>query len=133
MTRQSAQSFTASAPRVTGMSAGRLYPSSGWAMYANAERSWSRRATWRVESPSAGYFLNLHLHRISRTLEKSRIREMRFCGEQNMNDFADQGDTGPAPPLDLTLLIVKCVAAGALFTAAAWLVISYALDWVTFR
>jgi len=58
---------------------------------------------------------------------------MRFCGEQDMNDFPDQGDTGPAPQFDLPLLVVKCVAAGALLTAAAWLVITYALDWVTFR
>jgi hypothetical protein len=64
---------------------------------------------------------------------KNRIREMRFCGEQNMNDHRDQGDTGPAPQFDLTLLIVKCVAAAALLTAAAWLVITYALDSVVFR
>ena len=50
-----------------------------------------------------------------------------------MNDFPDQGDTGPAPQFDLRLLVVKCVAAAALLTAAAWLVITYALDWVTFR
>jgi hypothetical protein len=58
---------------------------------------------------------------------------MRFCGEQNMNDFPDQGDTGSAPRFDLTLLIVKCVAGAAPLTAAAWLVITYALDWITFR
>jgi hypothetical protein len=50
-----------------------------------------------------------------------------------MNDHPDQGDTGAAPQFDLTLLIIKCVAAAALLTAAAWFVISYALDWVTFR
>jgi hypothetical protein len=49
------------------------------------------------------------------------------------NDYPDQGDTGRAPPFDLALLIVKCVAGAALLTAAAWLVITYALDWVTFR
>ena len=50
-----------------------------------------------------------------------------------MNDFPDQGDTGPAAYFNLPLLIVKCVAAAALLTAGAWLVITYALDWVTFR
>jgi hypothetical protein len=56
---------------------------------------------------------------------------MWFCGEQNMNDFPDQGDTGRAPQFDLTLLIFKCVAGAALLTGAAWLVITYALDWIT--
>jgi hypothetical protein len=47
-----------------------------------------------------------------------------------MNDHPDQGDTGPAPQFDLTLLIVKCAAAATLCTAVVWLVVTYALDWV---
>jgi hypothetical protein len=43
-----------------------------------------------------------------------------------------EGDTGRAG-FGLTLLIVRCVFAAALLTAAAWLVINYALDWIVFR
>ena len=38
-----------------------------------------------------------------------------------------EADTGRAE-FDLTLLIVRCVAAAALVTATAWLIADYALD-----
>jgi hypothetical protein len=69
---------------------------------------------------------------IARSLTRTASGRGGFLENKIMNDHPDQGDTGPAQ-FDLTLLIVKCAAAAALLTAAAWLVITYALDWVVFR
>jgi hypothetical protein len=57
---------------------------------------------------------------------------MPFCGEQTVDDDRIEGDTGRAV-IDVTLLIAKCVAVAALFTAAVWFITSYAFDWVAFR
>ena len=50
------------------------------------------------------------------------------CGfvENNMDDRIE-GDTGRAG-FNVTLLIVKCVAGAALFTAAVWFVVNFVLD-----
>ena len=48
--------------------------------------------------------------------------------ENNVDDRIE-GDTGRAG-FKVTLLIVKCVAGAALFTAAVWLVVNFVLDLV---
>ena len=47
-----------------------------------------------------------------------------------MDDYSNQGDTGVARPLALTLLIARCAAAAAVLTAVIWFVVGYALDWM---
>ena len=47
-----------------------------------------------------------------------------------MDDRPDQGDARAAPPLALTLLIVKCAAAAMVITSVVWFVVDYALEWL---
>lgn len=45
-----------------------------------------------------------------------------------MDDYPDQGDAGPGRP-HVTRLIIACISAAALLTAAIWFITRYALDW----
>ena len=44
------------------------------------------------------------------------------------DDYPDQGDAGRDRP-GATRLIIVCISAAALFTAAIWIITGYALDW----
>ena len=45
-----------------------------------------------------------------------------------MDDYPDQVDAERGRP-DVTRLIIACIIAAALFTAAIWFSTGYALDW----
>jgi len=58
-----------------------------------------------------------------------RVYPMRSW--ENSLEGTEEGGRDSA--FDLGLLIVRCAVAVTVFAGAAWLIASYALDWVAFR